>query len=428
MAVTTDWSMDRAVAEMIDAGAFGSGSEFVALEPDSQRTGQDQYASTVYFGTAIVRDRDRDRHSHQLVFKLKHRDPGLRDLYCADWQFHNEILFYERISPFFEGYAPTADHVPPLARYYYGRNDCGDRVLGDMVVLENAGTRGYRLSEQRLYLDRDHIVVALRTLAKFHGLSYRANHENPVKFAEMIADVKETQLRGDDDDWMLPGFSYIASRLLSVALDRVTERRVAGGDDDDDVNRIRRFRTKFLDEITRTLRRLLRPVEQSLATLCHGDFNRNNLLFRYDDDGRPVDALPFDLATVRYGSPALDLSFFLYMNTDRRIRDERWDELLDTYCASLAAAVSDVADVVRVPDRPQLDAEMREYGVYGLVHVSYFVRVMMAENLVVDPSSFVESDIDTSFEILMSYGGDKATDLVADAVQHYLDTYGSCTE
>lgn len=161
------WSMDRAIAEMIEAGAFGAGAQLEMIEPDSQRTGQDQYASTVYFGTVLVRDRQGDRHSHQLVFKLKHRMAGLRDLYQADSQFHNEILFYERIVPFFRTAQLATDRVPSLANYFYGRNGCADLVDTDMIVLENESTRGYRLSEQRLYLDLDHMIVTLKTLAKW---------------------------------------------------------------------------------------------------------------------------------------------------------------------------------------------------------------------------------------------------------------------
>lgn len=235
----------------------------------------------------------------------------------------------------------------------------------------------------------------------------------------MMANIKECHLHADGN-YVLPGGDTVFGGLFSVVLDRLAER----GDVGDDDSRVRRFRENFLGDMKRTLRRAINS-HGPLAVLCHGDFNRNNLLFRYDDAGRPVDALAFDLATVRYGSPALDLSFLLYMNTDRRLRDEHWDELLDTYCATLAEAVSDAAGVVRVPDRSQVDAEMRANAIYGLTHVSFFMRVTMEETAVVDPSVFVKTSPDQSFEILLSFGGTKATDVIADAVQHYLDNYGS---
>ncbi|MBO8695574.1 phosphotransferase, partial [Staphylococcus aureus] len=80
-----------------------------------------------------------------------------------------------------------------------------------------------------------------------------------------------------------------------------------------------RFQTELLTDAMQSLRRIVASVGP-MSVLCHGDFNRNNLLFRYDDGGRPVDALAYDMATMRYGSPVLDLSFFLYMNADRQTR------------------------------------------------------------------------------------------------------------
>lgn len=247
---------------------------------------------------------------------------------------------------------------------------------------------------------------------RFHALSYRAKYEDREKFMNMVAMIEETHW-SDDGEWIIRNDGLV--ELFSVILDRLMERR--GGDEDE---RVRCFRTELLGDTKQTLRSVMKPVEP-LAVLCHGDFNRNNMLFLYDNSGRPADALAFDMATVRYGSPALDLSFFLYMNADRRTRDDHWDELLDAYCAALSAAVSDVADVVRVPDRERLDVEMRERAFYGLAHVSFFVRFMTEEHRSVDPAQFVDMTDDDMLKLLMTFGGDKATDMIADAVQHFID-------
>jgi len=228
---------------------------------------------------------------------------------------------------------------------------------------------------------------------------------------DLVAKVKDTQW-DDDGQWLAIGRRL--EDLLSLALDKLTVRLGNGGKDD---QRAHRFRTELLADSSSTLKRVMEPVEP-LSVLCHGDFNRNNLLFRYDDGGRPVDALAYDMATVRYGSPALDLSFFLYMNTDRRTRDDHWDALLDAYCETLATAAGDVP----VPDRGRLDDEMREHAFYGLAHGSFFLRVMLEEHKQVDPLEFIGMTKDKVLEVLLSFGGDRATEWVADIVQHYLDT------
>ncbi|CAI6349532.1 unnamed protein product [Macrosiphum euphorbiae] len=167
-----------------------------------------------------------------------------------------------------------------------------------------------------------------------------------------------------------------------MALDRLKERHVAG-DGCGEIDWISWFQSELLADSMQSLKRKVVPVEP-MAVLCHGDFNRNNLLFQYDDSGRPVDSLAYDMATIRYWSPVLDLSFFLYMNADRRTRDDHWDTLLDVYCSTLAAVAGDV----RVPGRDQLDSEIREYGFYGLAHVSYFAGIILEETAQVDCDEF----------------------------------------
>lgn len=175
MTTDGDRSMDRLVAEMTDAGAFGPGCTPVSFEPDSRFAGRDQFASTIVYGTVTVLDRATgSRNRHRLVFKFKHPKPELRAMFRNDEQFHNESLFYERLMPLLLDRVPTAaaagqavpSVAPPLCRYVYGRNACGDETLRDVIVLENASPQGYRLSDHRLFLDFDHLVLALRTLAK----------------------------------------------------------------------------------------------------------------------------------------------------------------------------------------------------------------------------------------------------------------------
>lgn len=165
-----------AIPEMVETGAFGPRRRFVSFEPDDRFAGKDQFASTVLYGTLTVTvDDDEDAGStrqHRLVLKLKHQEEWLRLFFRNDDQFHNEILFYGRVLPFMaacvpadEG-SPRSDRLPTLSVYFHGRNDCGDRADRDLIVLENAQLHDYRMSDQRLFLDFDHVVVALKTLAK----------------------------------------------------------------------------------------------------------------------------------------------------------------------------------------------------------------------------------------------------------------------
>lgn len=169
-AAPIDLSFDGEIEKITNvAGAFGSGVRFASFVLDNRHTEQDQFASTVIYGTVTVTDGERGLRRHQLVIKLKHRCPDLRAFFKTDLHFRNEIVFYERIGSFLSGpVLGDNDRAPPIARYIYGRNDCGDHSHRDMIIFENASTHGYRSAQRvhRLYLDLDHVTVALRTLAK----------------------------------------------------------------------------------------------------------------------------------------------------------------------------------------------------------------------------------------------------------------------
>jgi len=167
--------VDGTIADMIAAGAFGPDVRLVSFELEGLHTEANQFATCVLYGTATVDDRDGRRRSHRLVFKFKHPTVELRVLYHNDSQFHNETLFYERIAPFLLGVGvggSQRNHVgtaaPTLCRYFYGRNDCAEQAHRDVIVLENETVRGYRtaVTSERLTLDFDHLIVAIRTLAR----------------------------------------------------------------------------------------------------------------------------------------------------------------------------------------------------------------------------------------------------------------------
>lgn len=72
---------------------------------------------------------------------------------------------------------------------------------------------------------------------------------------------------------------------------------------------------------------------EPLATICHGDFLRNNIAFLYDEKEphSPNKAMMFDFQTLRYSSPMLDLTTFLANSTGTNIRSPNFTFIFKTY-------------------------------------------------------------------------------------------------
>jgi hypothetical protein len=152
--------------EIVSNGAFGKNLKYVSFDLNKDHIGQDQYMSTVLFGTVNISDESK----FNVVIKLKLRDEQKCSIYKVHFQFHNEIIMYEKIIPFLlecqRSLKKTEDCRPSLARFFYGRNKCGEFFERDLIVLEDVKPLGYQLSEERLFVDYDHLVSALRALAK----------------------------------------------------------------------------------------------------------------------------------------------------------------------------------------------------------------------------------------------------------------------
>jgi hypothetical protein len=219
-------------------------------------------------------------------------------------------------------------------------------------------------------------------------------------------DLRETQF-DKDGQRLFKNDAFI--RFGKRGIDRLLERS-------DDIYRdneyLRRF-NQLLDDGDNTIRRVLCPREP-FSIVCHGDFNRNNVMFRYDETGLPVDVLLFDFGTPRYGSPALDILFLLYMNTTQNMRESHWDDLLNEYCSTL---VKSVPSGVRVPNRTEIDSEIAICAFQGFSNVSFFLPIQMEIDLIWNE----EMNEEESVEWLLQLGGDNATDRVADLIQHIVD-------
>lgn len=240
---------------------------------------------------------------------------------------------------------------------------------------------------------------------RFHVLSYTAKHKDHTKFRDIISDIYNLH----------PKFPFQKNQNALFKFGKRGIDNLLRRSDPDLLREHEHLRwfSEFLRNDENSLRRALEPREP-FSVVCHGDFNRNNVLFRHDEAGSPADALLFDFGTPIYGSPALDLSFFLYMNTTQTLRESRWDDLLDAYCSTVA---SSVPSGVRVPNRTELDSEMATCALYGFAIASFFLPMQLEQNLI----PFDEKDDDQIIEIILQCGGEAGTERVAGMVQHFID-------
>lgn len=80
--------------------------------------------------------------------------------------------------------------------------------------------------------------------------------------------------------------------------------------------------------------------EDKLLVLNHGDCHNNNMLFKKDPATGQVNEHVFvDLQITRFGSPNLDISYFMYTSVKPKIRRAHFEELMRHYYDTFEATV-----------------------------------------------------------------------------------------
>lgn len=149
---------DSALTNIVDSGVFGKGCCYVSFERDLNERGEDQFQSTVVFGTIKVSD----GRCYRVVVKI---NEGNMEGMNIGAQFHNEVQMYKNILPFLMSFNHRwTDQLFPK---FYGTIE-GDRENSEKttIIFENMHPHGYRLSDDRVFLDFDHLATSLRAIAK----------------------------------------------------------------------------------------------------------------------------------------------------------------------------------------------------------------------------------------------------------------------
>jgi len=369
------WVEQQLVPTMVAHGNFGDRSkqrlETTKCEVVYKATGDDHYTSTILFTNLELKFERQAPQAYSLLLKVTSKDPIYRKYFDSDVLFHNEILMYTEVIPFVEEFLRKrqVDLMGEIfPKYYYaeiGATYAGGR---DIIVLEDMVPRGFTPSAERLVLDYDHCAVALRQLARYHALSYGMKKLETSRFHAMVKNIRAPNIgQGSPEDWryFFKTTSYRGVKNLEGRreMDQATLDRLK--------NRLEHAGQHFVE--------LMEPKEP-LAVLCHGDFCRNNILFRYDS-GKPCDTVFFDFQRIMYASPAIDLSFFMYLNTSSELRNQHWDDLFSEYHATLTRILARILGCSvdeLLPDYglDEFQKDFVAHGFYGYMICSYFLGDM----------------------------------------------------
>lgn len=198
-----------------------------------------------------------------------------------------------------------------------------------MLALQHLKTAGYELGP-RLTLRIDQLEAMCNVLGPFHAVGHATRILQPQVHERLRAGLVELPFIFE------AGQSNLYAAFYRAAFDRFYQfydrQREQLTQDPRFADALERMRARFFADPLQMLENIrTTSLDSHFATFLHGDFNRNNVLFHENDEGQVDNIKMIDFQEMRYGTIAIDLSFFLYMNTPSAGRNEIFPKLLRRY-------------------------------------------------------------------------------------------------
>ncbi|KAJ8683611.1 hypothetical protein QAD02_019403 [Eretmocerus hayati] len=233
-----------------------------------------------------------------------------------------------------------------------------------MLVVEDLAPLGFRMADRQAGLDMDHCLLAIRGLARFHASS--------VALCEKEPEQKQRYNQGlfhKDRPFEMRAFFIEGTKQLA--------REAANWPELD---------PKYSEKISRLADKIYeRGIEAAICredefnVINHGDFWVNNMLFKYDDEGRPIEHIFVDFQMCTYTSPALDLNYFFSTSVGDDLLAEHEGTLLAEYRRCLGQTLARSGCRTEPPSIDELKMSVRQRATYGMI-ASFTLLPIMLQN------------------------------------------------
>jgi Ser/Thr protein kinase RdoA (MazF antagonist) len=121
-------------------------------------------------------------------------------------------------------------------------------------------------------------------------------------------------------------------------------------------------------------------------------------MFRYSED-EPVSVKFLDFQTCRYGSPALDINYFLYTSTTSNVRERYMNDFMRTYHRSLSRTLRQLGLNIS-PNLADLRREVDFMSLYGFLAAHLVLPDTFSDqNFEGDAGNFSERITDVVLEL-----------------------------
>ncbi|XP_061397893.1 uncharacterized protein LOC133333599, partial [Musca vetustissima] len=243
------------------------------------------------------------------------------------------------------------------------------------VLLQDLGPLHYKNANRLESLDTEHTEAVLRKMALFHA----ASAVRVFRKGEFREEFKR-----DLDSPISRGFiQQMFGSFKKPFLDCI--KLYENGEQYYDAMEF------FFDNCVEEFVQMRKVNPDFFNCLNHGDSWSNNILFKYDDQGKLVDCLYVDFQNTNYGSPAQDFLYFMISSTQADIKVDKFEYFVQYYHQHLVENLNLLAyPKEKIPSLREFNKQIITYGSWATVTAFLTMGIVL-----LDPSD------DAKFENLM---------------------------
>lgn len=303
---------------------------------------------------------------------------------CFENLFHNEILFYTKCAKLYT--------CSPELVYVFK-----DPPEESTIVIQNLSKEGYHLNSVKVNVSNKLMLAAVCELARFHAIGFTLKHKKSAEFFQIINETKNF-----DQVHLETKASFI-----NCSVPRVIHYLRKENYDRDFCDKLE----VFLKDPYSVLSELSKPIEP-FATLCHGDFTINNILFKEENEDLTIKLIDFSM--ISYCSPFNDFSAFLLLSGTREQIKEKFPEIFNAYCDTLLQFLKEHGiSNLEMFSKERLLKEYKRHVIFGYI-IACFFRPCLMGCYGSNNEHLEQTNLEEMRKVHSTIGGDEMTKILVD--------------
>jgi len=111
---------------------------------------------------------------------------------------------------------------------------------------------------------------------------------------------------------------------------------------------------------------VVNPMKCGMVVLTHGDYWLNNLMFKFNESNESEDVQMLDFQSSAWGTPSLDLHYFLISSVRDDIKVGYYDEFIEHYHDEFVKSLNKLGYDQFIPTLDDLYEDMLDKSEMGL--------------------------------------------------------------